>query len=76
MTFETNHDGFFLQLQGHDQLAFSKPDQTFKMCPGVYDFIHNGNLLLAVVVTIFLHKAATLNEKTDLPLFNSVGTFL
>ncbi len=63
MTFEANHDGFFLQLQGHDQLAFSKPDQTFKRFAGVDDFLHNGNLLLTVIVTIFLRKAATCNEK-------------
>ncbi len=61
--FETYHDASFVQLQGHDQLAFSKPDQTFKMFPGVFDFLHNGNLLLAVIVTIFLRKAATCNEK-------------
>ncbi len=54
MMFETYHDASFVQFQGHDQLAFSKPDQTFKMFPGVYDFLHNGNLLLAVIVTIFL----------------------
>ncbi len=57
MMFETYHDASFVQLQGHDQLAFSKPDQTLNMFPGVYDFLHNGNLLLAVIVSIFLYNA-------------------
>ncbi len=57
MTFEANLDGLFARQQDHDQLAFSKPDQTFKMFACVDDFLHNVNLLLAVIVTIFLHKA-------------------